>query len=142
MNLPIKSDNDSVVTFGDIGEVKKSFKAKSAIAKVNGKTAVILNVSKRTGENVIDTVAKVKTLIDSLRANLPANMQIDYIGDSSERIKDSVSDLNNNLILSILLVFLIIFIFVGWRSGIYCCSCYTYLISTCYYHPIFLQYNT
>jgi multidrug efflux pump len=54
IELPVKTEGDAVVRVGNIAEVRRTFKDPSSFARVNGRPAVALEVSKRSGENVID----------------------------------------------------------------------------------------
>ena len=58
LNIPIKSENDSVITLGDVAEVRDTFRERVGFARNNGERAIILEISKRTGENIIDVIEK------------------------------------------------------------------------------------
>ncbi len=118
LNIPIKSNNESVITLGDVADVRDSFKDKIGYARNNGQSAVVLEVSKRTGENIIDTINKIKNVLEIEKNNLPPILKIDVFQDESEKIKSQISDLENNVILATLIVLLIIFFFMGWRSAL------------------------
>ena len=60
LNIPIKSTTDAVVTLEDVAEIRDSFKDKLGFARNNGQNAIILEISKRTGENIIETINKIK----------------------------------------------------------------------------------
>ena len=75
MQMPIMVDGDAVVTLGDIGEVRRSFKDPDSFARVDGKTAVTLEVSKRTGENIIETIAMVQKVVADHQAIWPKPLQ-------------------------------------------------------------------
>lgn len=68
MKLPMTIQGDAVISFGEIGEVRRSFKDPKSFARIGGRPAVTLEVSKRSGENLIDTVAKVKALVEAERS--------------------------------------------------------------------------
>ena len=60
LNIPIKSTTNSVLTLKDVAEIRDSFKEKVGFARNNGENAIILEISKRTGENIIKTIDKIK----------------------------------------------------------------------------------
>ena len=60
LDTPIKTFGDSVITFRDIAKVNRTFEDRKSYANVNGKNAVTIEVSKRVGENIIDTISKIK----------------------------------------------------------------------------------
>lgn len=118
LNLPIKSNSNSVVFLRDVAEIRDSFKERKGYARNNGKNAVILEVSKRTGENIIETINKIKDLIEFEKVNIPDYLEVSFFQDESDKIKSQIADLENNVILASLIVLMIIVIFMGWKSGL------------------------
>ena len=117
LNIPIKSDSDSVITLGDVAEVRDTFREKVGYARNNGESAIILEISKRTGENIINVIEKIKKLVH-LNNYIPGFVHIDFFQDESEKIVSMVNDLENNVILATLIVFLVIYSFMGKKSSI------------------------
>ena len=117
LNIPIKSDSDSVITLGDVAEVRDTFREKTGYARNNGESAIILEISKRTGENIINVIEKIKKLV--LQNNyIPDFVRLDFFQDESEKIVSMVNDLENNVILATLIVFLVIYSFMGKKSSL------------------------
>ena len=117
LNIPIKSNSNSVITLGDVAEVRDTFREQVGYARNNGESAIILEISKRTGENIIDVIEKIKKLV--LQKNyIPDFVSIDFFQDESEKIVSMVNDLENNVILATLIVFLVIYSFMGKKSSI------------------------
>ena len=117
LNIPIKSTTDAVVTLKDVAEIRDSFKDKLGFARNNGQNAIILEISKRTGENIIETINKIKELIKNEKKVLPKALNIGIFQDESEKIKTQIKDLENNVILATLIVLVIIILFMGWKSA-------------------------
>ena len=117
LNLPIKSNNNSVVFLRDVAEVRDSFKSRKGYARNNGENAVILEVSKRTGENIIETINKIKKLV-VIEKKITRISKNRFFQDESDKIKNQINDLENNVILASLIVLLIIILFMGWKSGL------------------------
>ena len=117
LNIPIKSTTDAVVTLEDVAEIRDSFKDKLGFARNNGQNAIILEISKRTGENIIETINKIKDLIKNEKEVLPKALNIGIFQDESEKIKTQIKDLENNVILATLIVLVIIILFMGWKSA-------------------------
>ncbi len=117
LNIPIKSNKDSVVTLKDVAEIRDSFKDKLGFARNNGQNAIILEISKRTGENIIETINKIKELIINEKKIIPKALDIEIFQDESEKIKTQIKDLENNVILATLIVLVIIILFMGWKSA-------------------------
>ncbi|CAG7591159.1 Multidrug resistance protein MdtF [Hyalomma marginatum] len=97
---------------------EKTFKDAQTIARVNGKSAVILEISKRSGANIINTVAAVKEMIKENSKFLPAFVEIMYSQDQSDQINEMIADLENSIILAGILVIMVIVLSVGVRSAL------------------------
>ncbi|MDN6320192.1 MAG: efflux RND transporter permease subunit [Marinobacter sp.] len=117
MSMPIKVDGDTVVTFGDVAMLQRTFKDPRGFARINGEPAVVLEVSKRTGANIIETVAQVRELITQAQPQLPDSLDIRYIMDQSDEVRDILSDLLNNVLTAIVLVIIVIIAAMGPRSA-------------------------
>ena len=117
LDTPIKSFGDSVITFRDIATVKRTFEDRKSFARVNGKNSVTIEVSKRVGENIIDTVNQVKKIVNEAKKSFPKNVKICFSQDTSKYIKDMLGSLQNNVIAAIILVLIIILGSLGIRSG-------------------------
>ncbi|GLS83126.1 efflux RND transporter permease subunit [Paraferrimonas haliotis] len=117
LDMPIKVDGDRVITFSDVASIRRSYKDATSYARLNGEMAVSLEVKKRPGENIIDTVNLVKQLMDEQKEFLPPNLRIDYSGDASKDVKEMLTDLQNNVLSAIILVVIVIIAALGWRSA-------------------------
>ncbi len=118
MTMPIKVDGDTVVTFGDVAMLQRTFRDPRGFARINGEPALVLEVSKRTGANIIETVEKVKGLIRSAESQLPDELEVRYIMDQSGDVRDILSDLLNNVLTAIVLVIVLIVAAMGPRSAL------------------------
>jgi multidrug efflux pump len=75
--------------------------------------AIILNVQRQPGANVIATVDAIKRQLPSLRAGLPASIRVDVLADRTSGIRASVADVEKELVIAVVLVVLVIFAFLG-----------------------------
>ncbi len=117
LNLPLKSEGDAVVRFSDVAELRRTFKDATGYARDSGTPAVALEVIKRTGENIIETIEGVREVVASQQQSWPAQLQVKFSQDESGRIRDMLADLQNSLIIALLLVMLVIVKSLGWRSA-------------------------
>ena len=117
LDLPLKVEGDQVVKLRDVATVQRTFKDPDSFARINGERSVGLEVVKRSGENVIETIEAVKTTIDGLRDFIPETVEITYSGDGSEDIRRMLTDLQNNVISAILLVMIVVVGALGLKSG-------------------------
>lgn len=118
LNLPVQVAGDAVVHFQDVTKVRQSFKDAETIARLNGEPAIAISITKRAGENIIDTVEAVKAKVDMVKQNWPANLNIAYSQDQSEFIETMLKDLENHVITAVILVMIIILGALGVRSAI------------------------
>lgn len=118
MEMPVKVSGDKVITFGDVATVRRTFQDAESYARVNGKPAVSLEVKKRPGENIIQTVEGVKALIEKEREFWPPTIAVDYTGDQSKHVKTMLNDLQNNVLSAILLVVIVIIAILGARTAL------------------------
>ena len=118
LNTPVKTDGDSVITFRDIAQVKRTFEDRQSFANVNGSNSVTIDVSKRIGENIINTIKEVKKVTNKTSEDFPENVDISFGSDQSKGIKTMLNSLQNNVIAAIILVLIIILGALGIRSGL------------------------
>ena len=118
LRLPIKTSGDRVITVGDIGAVRRTFKDADHISRFNGQPAFTVEVVKRPGANVLDTVASVKALVNADAKRWPATIHADYTFDESAFIGQTLTILESGLITATLLVMLIIIGALGIRQGL------------------------
>jgi multidrug efflux pump len=107
------------VTLGDVAQVKPTFKDATTITRVNGKPAMTIEVSKRTGANLIETVDGVKLVVEKLKATWPEGLQVAYTQDKSKLIRQMLSDLQNSVATGVLLVIVIMLFALGYRASLF-----------------------
>lgn len=118
MELPIKTRGATVVTFSDVATIRRTFEDPTSFARINGQPALALEVKKRIGANIIETVAQVKEIIEDAQGNWPDNIKVTYLQDESKQVQDMLSDLEANVIAAIVLVMIVIVYALGFRSAI------------------------
>lgn len=116
-NMPVKVNGDAVVRFRDVAEIRRTFKDPETFARVNGQPAIALEVSKRTGENIIETIARIREVVEAERAYWPGGIAVTYAQDRSTHIKTMLGDLQNNLTVTVLLVMVIAVASLGLRTS-------------------------
>ena len=121
VTMPVAFKGDAVVTFGDIGEVRRGFKDPEGFARIDGERAIVLEVVKRTGENIIDTIERVRDVVAEEQASWPEQIQhavsVGFIQDKSTQIRNMLLDLQNNVTSAILLVMIVVVAALGLRSA-------------------------
>ncbi len=112
LNTVIAYQNGSPVFMRDVARVTQAAQDIEQGAWANRSPAIVLNVMRQPGANVIATVNQIKKQLPGLLAGLPQAMQVEIVADSTGVIRASVSDAAFELLVSIALVVLVIFIFL------------------------------
>ncbi|MEW8210939.1 MAG: efflux RND transporter permease subunit [Candidatus Thiodiazotropha taylori] len=118
LRLPVKVDGDRVITFGEVASIRRSFKDPESFARVDGQPALTLEVKKRVGANIIDTITDVRNVVEAERKHWPAGLNVSYMQDKSDQIREMLSDLQNNILSAIILVMIVIIAALGPRSAV------------------------
>jgi len=116
--LPIKKSGDRIVTIADIGDVRRTFKEPDFITRFNGQPAVALDVSKRNGANILDTVKTIRSVVAEEQKHWPSTVKVDFTYDNSEFIGRTLTVLESGIMTASLLVMMIIVASLGIRQGI------------------------
>ena len=113
--------NGSIIRLKDVGIVREGFKDVETYAQFNGQRSVSIEVSKRQGENIIETIEKVRGLIDTQTsaADWPETIQITMSQDRSEDIYEMVTSLSSSIINAVVLVFIVCIAALGLRSALF-----------------------
>jgi multidrug efflux pump len=112
LNTVIAYQNGSPVLIRDVATVSLAAQDIEQGAWYGKLPAIVLNVQRQPGANVIKTVSQIKQELPQLLASLPASMHVDVVADSTTVIRASVADAFFELLLSIALVVLVIFVFL------------------------------
>ena len=118
MAMPVKVRGNAVVTFGDVATIRRTFEDPTSFARINGQPALALEVKKRSGANIINTVAEVKAMVETLRVDWPDSVEVTYLQDQSTQVKTLLSDLEANVIAAVILVMIVVVFALGLRSAI------------------------
>jgi multidrug efflux pump len=117
LTMPIKADNQRTVTFQDVASVRRTYKDPDGFARLNGNSAIALEVSKRTGANIIEVVDAVKALLEREKVAWPSGLQVTVTQDNSDQVRTMLNDLVNNVAIAVLLVMVVILAALGLRSA-------------------------
>ncbi len=122
LDLPVRVDGDAVVRLVDIAEVRRTFKDATGFARVNGRPAIAVEVSKRAGENLIETVTAVRRMVEAERAAWPEGLRetvhVAFTQDKSDHIRTMLRDLQNSVVFAVILVMIVIVAALGSRSAL------------------------
>jgi multidrug efflux pump len=118
LSIPIKATSEGVVTLDDVTSIRRTFKDPVAFTRANGQPAVAIEVSKRKGVSLVDGVEKVKAIVEAEKVNFPKNVVVSYMADQAPDTMEQIDTLQGNILTAMLLVFIVVVVSVGLRSGI------------------------
>jgi len=111
-NIVIAYKNGAPVRLRDVANVAQSAENTKLSSWANTSPAILLNVQRQPGANVISVVNSIREILPQIEAELPANIQVSVLTDRTNTIRASVSDVQFELILAVGLVVLVIFLFL------------------------------
>jgi len=116
--LPVVAGENAIVRVKDLAEIRPTLKDPETVTRLDGKAAVAVEVSKRIGANLIDTVDKVKAVTAELQKQMPPGVVVSFSQDKSTTIRQMLSDLQNSVLTAVVLVFIVILYALSVRSSI------------------------
>jgi multidrug efflux pump len=119
LKVPVVATAGAAVTLGDLAEIKPTFKDATSVTRVNGKPAMTVEVSKRTGANLIETVDAVKATVSGLQKTWPQAVHVTFTQDKSKIIRQMLADLQNSVATGVLLVAVVILFALGFRASLF-----------------------
>jgi multidrug efflux pump len=111
-SLVVAYRNGAPIRVGDLGRVIEGPEDNQQAAWFQDKRAVIIDVEKLPGANALDTTASIKAKVAELASSIPASAQLHIVGDRTQTIQASVSDVEVTMMITVALVVLVIFSFL------------------------------
>src|SRR5262249_12018722 len=115
--LVIAYRNGSPVQLSDVANVIDGTENARQAAWMNSVPAVIVNIQRQPGTNIIEVCDRIKNLLPDLKSTLPSSVAISILTDRTDTIRASVKDVQFELMLTIVLVVLVIFLFLRTAAG-------------------------
>ncbi|MPZ36962.1 MAG: AcrB/AcrD/AcrF family protein [Rhizobiales bacterium] len=119
LKVPLVASQNATVTLSDIAQIKPTFKDATSITRVNGRPAMTIEVSKRTGANLIEVVDRVKYIVTQLQRTWPEAVHVTFTQDKSKVIRQMLGDLQNSVATGVILVAVIILFALGFRASLF-----------------------
>jgi multidrug efflux pump len=104
--------NGAPVRLGDVAEVVEGAENVKQAAWMNDKPAIIVNIQRQPGANIINVVDRIKRLLPQLKASLPSSLEVTTLTDRTSTIRASVHDVQFTLALTVALVVMVMFLFL------------------------------
>jgi multidrug efflux pump subunit AcrB len=119
-NVIVKREKMQIVYLRDIADVKFEFEEPSSFAREFAKPVVMVDVIKKSGENLLAASEKINEIIEETKENqFPGNLEVSITNDQSTDIKNQVSNLENSIISGVILVVLVLLFFLGLRNALF-----------------------
>ena len=119
-DIVVRNDAGKVIKLRDVASVRYGHvRDPESIVRLNGKPAIAINLTKRTGENILEITDAAKKIIEEDAKAWPAGTKIDYTTDQSIGIRSMVNELMDHIILGILLVVAVLTFFLGFRNSLF-----------------------
>jgi len=110
--LIVSYKNGAPVRLGDVATIEQGAENRWLSAWANREAAIVLNVQRQPGANIIATADNIRALLPSLTASLPKSVKVQLLTDRTTNIRASVTDTQHELMLAIGLVVMIIYLFL------------------------------
>ncbi len=107
------SPNGQILRIRDVAEVKDRREELTVISRLDGKPSITFSISKKSDANTIDVIEAAKKIIEKYRTNVPDGISFSYANDNSVWILRIINVLRNNAITGMILIFLILYFFLG-----------------------------
>jgi multidrug efflux pump subunit AcrB len=118
-NLPIKAVNGAVIYIRDVAHVRDGSPPQTNIVRVDGKRAILMSILKVGSASTLDIIAGIRAKIDSIKGQLPPQLQISPLADQSIFVRGAISGVVREAIIAACLTGVMILIFLGsFRSTI------------------------
>jgi multidrug efflux pump len=117
-NLPVVSTGTATVRVRDIAGIRPTLKEPETVTRLDGAPAVAIEVSKRAGANLIETVDQVKAVSEEFRKLLPEGTVVSFSQDKSTDIRQLLFDLQNSVLTAVILVFIVILYALSVRASL------------------------
>ncbi len=116
-NLILAYANGAPLRLKDVAEIVDGAENERLAAWANENQAVLLNIQRQPGANVIEVVDRIKALLPSITDNLPAGLDVTVLTDRTQTIRASVTDVQHELLIAIALVVMVTFLFLRRASA-------------------------
>ncbi|GAB4062736.1 MdtB/MuxB family multidrug efflux RND transporter permease subunit [Uliginosibacterium sediminicola] len=111
-NLVLAWKNGAAIRLGDVAQIVDGAENAKLAAWADRTPAIVLNIQRQPGANVIDTVDRIKAMLPQLQASLPGAVEVRLLTDRTVTIRASIEDVGIELAIAVCLVVLVIFLFL------------------------------
>jgi len=118
-NLVVGASNGAAIHLSDVARIDDSLEERAQETFTNGVGGAMIIVQKQSGANSVDISNKIQKQLPHIQKNLPADIKLDYIVDTSDNIRNTISSLVETVLYALLFVVIVVFFFLGrWRATV------------------------
>ena len=119
-DIVVKREKGNIVYLRDIADVSFKEQEKQSYAREYLQPVVMLDIKKRSGQNLLIASTKIDEIIQNTKNNIfPENLIVSKTNDQSNDTKTMVADLENSIVLGIILVVAVLYFFLGFRNALF-----------------------
>ncbi|OSY88631.1 copper transporter [Tenacibaculum holothuriorum] len=119
-NFVVKSERGNSIYLKDIAKITFKDKDKTTYARENGQSVVMLDVKKRSGENMVKAAEEIQEIVKNAKENVfPSDLKVTIANDQSAKTVGQVDDLVNNIIFGVILVVTVLMFFLGFKNALF-----------------------
>lgn len=120
LDVVVKAEKGDIVYLKDIAEVDFDYKESKDYARLRGNPVVMVDVIKRSGENLLTATDQISVILEDAQKNVfPKDLIVTKTNDQSEQTRELVSSLENNIISGVILVVVVLLFFLGSRNALF-----------------------
>ena len=116
-DIVVAYNNGAPVLLRDVATVIAGLENNKVLARYNGVPAVVIDIQRQPGANIVGTVDRIKKILPKLEAALPAGVKAEVVADRTGTIRASVRDVQFTLVLSVVLVVMVVLLFLRTLSA-------------------------
>jgi HAE1 family hydrophobic/amphiphilic exporter-1 len=118
-SLVVGASNGAAVHLSDIARIDDSLEERAQETFTNGVRGAMFIIQKQSGANSVEISNRVKQILPQIQKNLPSDIKLDYIVDTSDNIRNTISSLVETVLYALLFVVIVVFFFLGrWRATV------------------------
>ncbi|RKY78839.1 hypothetical protein DRQ07_07125, partial [candidate division KSB1 bacterium] len=102
----------SIIRIKDVAQVRDTYGRPRNISRINGNPAIVVNVEREAGANIVEVVDRIKARIQELQTKLPHGLTMIIDNDQSVPIRDNLKRLGEKALFSIFVIFLVLYMFI------------------------------
>ena len=117
LDIVLGSSNGRIIYLRDVATVRDGSQEKEMESYTNGERSAQIVIQKQSGANTVNVIKNVKKALVNIQKDLPADIQITTVIDSSDNIINTINSLKETILITFLVVMLVVFVFLGrWRA--------------------------